>query len=241
MNAIQRLGPPLHAALHSYNTVWELLLTPRVRRAARADLARLQQRLPALAGYQAIAAEVRRAIEPDYRDYTTNVSPGSIAISFELAVFASVLCRLTRPRAILDLGSGFSSFVFRAHARQADPRPLVYSIDDSPAWLGQTRRFLEPRGLATDHLLTWNDLVAGDRPPFDLILHDIDTLKTRLRRLDQVLDLCRPDGGLVIIDDMHVPGYRRAVLAQLDRRGCAHFSLRSLTRKRMRYSYLVAR
>ncbi len=240
MNLIQRLGPPLYAALHSYNTFWELLLTPRVRRTARADLARLQQRLPALADYQAAAGDVARTIEADYRDYTTHVSPGSIAVSFELAVFVSVLCRAVRPRAILDLGSGFSSFAFRTYARSADPRPAVYSIDDAPDWLDQTRHFLDRRGLATDHLLTWNDFIAGDRPAFDVVLHDIDTLKTRLRRLDQVLDLCRP-GGLIVIDDMHVPGYRRAVLTQLDRRGATYFSLRALTRKRMRYSYLVVR
>jgi hypothetical protein len=38
-----------------------------------------------------------------------------------------------------------------------------------------------------------------------------------------------------------VPGYRRATLRALDRRGLTYFSLRLFTRRRLRYAYLVAR
>lgn len=242
MNLIQRLGPYAYATLHSYNSLWEILLGPAVRRRARQDSERLAQRFPALSDYERQAAPVRQRLSSAYQDYTSNVSPSSIAVSLELAVFVTVLCELSHPKAILDLGSGFSSFAFRGHAKRTpEPRPEVYSIDESPAWLDQTRGFLRQHGLPDHHLLTWDQFAAtASKPAFDVILHDIGQLSTRRRLLDAVIDACRP-GGFIVIDDMHVPGYRRAILEKLDRRQLAYFSLRTFTKKRMRYSYLVMR
>jgi predicted O-methyltransferase YrrM len=170
------------------------------------------------------------------------VSPDPISISLELAVFLRVVCDAELPRAILDLGSGFSSYVFRTYAKEAktDPRPVVHSIDHSREWLGETRRFLEPRGLDCRHLSTWNEFIAADKPSFDLVLVDIADLTTRLGMIDLVVGSCRP-GAMIIVDDMHVPGYRRAILRELDKRGLEHFSLRSFTKKRLRHSYLALR
>jgi predicted O-methyltransferase YrrM len=241
MNPISRLGPYLYAAAHAHNAVWELAATPRARRIAARDAAALCARFPSLADYRRLAAAARAALLPAYTDYTANVSPAPITIALELAVFLRVLRDQFRPRAVLDLGSGFSSYVLRA--APAPPAPLVYSVDDSRAWLDKTRAFLGARHVDADHLLTWEQLIAarasGSPPPFDLVLHDIATLDLRLERLDDVIGSCRPDGGLIVIDDMHVPSYRRAVLRALDRRGVRYFSLRAFTRKRLRYSYLA--
>jgi predicted O-methyltransferase YrrM len=242
MNRLARLGPYLYLVLHSYNSAWELLLTRSVREKARRDSERLRQRFPALNDYARSAARIRQRLAAEYQDYTSTVSPGTIAISLELAIFLTALCELSRPRAILDLGSGFSSYVFRRYARESgvSPPPLVYSIDDSEPWLNQTRRFLQRRDLDPGNLYTWSEFVAREKPAFDLVLQDLGDLGTRLRVLNAVLESCAA-GGMMVIDDMHVPGYRRAVLEELNRRGLSHFSLRSFTRKRMRYSYLVTR
>jgi predicted O-methyltransferase YrrM len=239
MNPFLRVGPYLYAALHSYNSVWELLLTRSERRTAERDAERLTARLPFLADYERRADGRRHELAAAHRAYTSSVSPDPISISLELAVFLGVVCDATRPRAILDLGSGFSSYVFRSYAKGAgDPPPVVHSIDHSAEWLVETRRFLEPRGLDCHHLTTWDAFVAADKPPFDLVLVDIADLGTRVRLMDLVLGACRP-GGMIVIDDMHVPGYRRTILRELEERRLEHFSLRSFTRKRLRYSYLV--
>src|SRR5689334_15482328 len=115
MNPLLRVGPYLYSALHSYNAVWELALTPHARRVAKRDAGRLRGRFPFLEGYEASATAMRERLLPDYRTYTRNVSPDPIAISLELSVFLAVLCDRERPGAILDLGSGFSSFVFRSY------------------------------------------------------------------------------------------------------------------------------
>jgi predicted O-methyltransferase YrrM len=241
MNPLLRMGPYLYSALHSYNSVWELALTPRSRRVAKRDAERLRGRFHFLEGYEARATAMRERLLPEHRTYTRTVSPDPIAISLELSVFLAVLCDAERPAAILDLGSGFSSFVFRSYAKRApEPAPVVYSVDHAAAWLDETRRFLEPRGLDARHLVTWDEFVAADRPPFDLVLVDISDLGTRLRLLDVVVESCRP-GGMIVIDDMHVPSYRRSILRKLDERGLERFSLRSFTRKRLRHAYLILR
>jgi predicted O-methyltransferase YrrM len=236
-NVLRSVRFYLWHVLHSYNSIWALLLTPSEQRTGGRDAERFLQRFPALADYAALAAPVRLRLRAIYQDYTATVSPNLIAISLELAVFLTVVCQATRPRAILDLGSGFSSFVFRTHA-STDPGAVVHSVDGAAAWLDETRRFLERHHLDAARLSTWDDFVRVERPPFDLVLQDFADFPTRLAMLDQVLARCRP-GGMLLIDDMHVPGYRRAVLRQLDQRGLAYYSLRRFTRQRLRYSYLV--
>jgi predicted O-methyltransferase YrrM len=240
VNSLLRIGPFLYAALHSYNSLWELLLTPSERRIAERDADRLRSRFPFFAEYERVAAERRRALSAEHRSYTRTVSPDPIAISLELAVFAAVVCEATRPRAILDLGSGFSSYVFRSYAKstKTPPAPVVYSVDTSTEWLAETRRFLEDRGLDGHNLLAWDDFLGADKPRFDLVLVDMADLGTRVRMMDLVLESCAP-GGMIVVDDMHVPGYRRSILAELEKRRLEHFSLRSFTRKRLRYSYLI--
>ncbi len=130
--------------------------------------------------------------------------------------------------------------MFRSYAKdaKADVTPVVYSIDHSADWLRETRRFLEPRELDCGHLVTWDEFVAGDRPSFDLVLLDMADLGTRLQMLDVVIDSCRT-GGMIIVDDMHVPSYRRSILAHVARRRLEAFSLRTFTKKRLRHAYLI--
>lgn len=235
MSPLLRIGPYLYAAAHSYNALWELATSPRARRVAERDLARLRQRFLFLGSYAEVSAPVAQRLAPAYADYIARVSPDPIAIALPLATFLGVLCEQLRPPRILDLGSGFSSYAFRACSGSAD----VWSIDQSRAWLDKTRAFLGQHHADTPHLATWDDFIATSPAPFDLVLQDFATLNARLQMLDRVVDLCRP-GGLLVIDDMHVPGYRRATLRALDRRGLAYFSLRLFTRRRLRYAYLVA-
>ena len=114
----------------------------------------------------------------------------------------------------------------------------MYSVDHTASWLGETRRFLETRGLDDRHLVAYDDFVAAEKPPFDLVLQDMADLGTRLQMIDLLVASCRP-GGMIVVDDMHVPGYRRSVLCEVEGRGLEHFSLRSFTRKRLRHSYLI--
>lgn len=240
MNPLLRIGPYLYAAAHSYNALWELAGARRARRIAARDAERLRQLFPFLDSYAEVSEPVAQRIALSYADYTSNVSPDPIAIALPLATFLGVICEQLRPRRILDLGSGFSSYVFRSYAQaQTDSAPAIWSVDQSRAWLDKTCAFLQRHGVDSPHLATWDEFTAAAPPPFDLVLQDFATLVDRERMLDRVVDHCAP-GGLIVIDDMHVPGYRRGTLRALDRRGLTYFSLRLFTKKRLRYAYLVA-
>ena len=100
MNPLRRLGPYVYSTIHSYNSIWELLLIRSENRTAARDAGRLRQRFPFLDDYREAADLARQTLLPHYREYTSTVSPDPIAISLELAVFLAVVCDAVRPSAV---------------------------------------------------------------------------------------------------------------------------------------------
>ena len=90
-------------------------VTQRLQEAweARVDPIRLRRRFPELANYENQSRELTDKLRPAYEEYVASISTPDSAISLEIAALALILCRMRRPRRILDLGSGFSSWVFR--------------------------------------------------------------------------------------------------------------------------------
>jgi predicted O-methyltransferase YrrM len=162
-----------------------------------------------------------------------------MAASLELSVLLTSLCRILHPWRVVDLGSGFSSYVLRLYAAQAKPSPEVWSVDDSAEWLNKTREYLSALGLSTANLGTWEDFAASGQSGFDLILHDLGNMETRAGALPRVIELGRP-GAMIVLDDVHKGTYRRAACAALRRRRLPCWSLRSFTLDRFgRYAWLT--
>src|SRR5262249_9200345 len=136
------------------------------------DLARLTARFPALAAIHEAAAAGRRHLAPAHERYTGSVSAAEWAVSLETAALLRGLCVLMKPAAVLDLGSGFSSFVLRDYAREAGERCTVHSVDEDAGWLEKTRGFLASSGFPDEGTFTWSSFRASDRPRYDLVLHD---------------------------------------------------------------------
>ena len=162
------------------------------------------------------------ALDEPYSRYVANVSPAAYAISRPLAGFLWRLAVERRPRRMLDLGSGFSSYVFRRYAAEAGAgagRTEVWSVDDDHTWLSRTRDFLASEGLESRNLLHWSDLgsLTGD---FDLVLHDLGTVASRLTTVHAALGRVSR-GGALVLDDMDVEPYRRHVERLLDTAGLA--------------------
>lgn len=238
MKLRERVWPYLYSAMHAHELCFELMQSANERRIAQNDAARLCRLLPVLNGYGRLADKCRRDLESSYHDYTSRISPGAIAISLELATFLAVICSVTHPPRVLDLGSGFSSFVFRTYKKR-QPRALVWSVDDSPAWLERTRAFLQEYQLDCRDLFTWETFLAmPDKPPFDLILQDMSDLGTRRERLGATIEACGKN-GLIVLDDAHVPQYRRSLRHALEQRGLNYYSLRQFTKKKLRYAGLA--
>ena len=182
-------------------------------------------------------ANARRDLVDAWARYTTLISSEEMAVSLELASVLDALCRLASPQSVLDLGSGFSSYVVRRFARESGA--AVTSVDTSPEWLDRTGEFLAEEGLSTARLAVWSDFVNENTDTFDLVLHDMGRKSQRSETFPQVLDLVEP-GGHLLLDDMHKPHLQAYYRAALAARNVSSLSLRRLTLDRFgRYAALA--
>jgi predicted O-methyltransferase YrrM len=209
------------------NLASNALLALRRVREGREELRAVTARYPVLGGLPSAVAEAGRRLAPTYEDYVTSVSSPVWAVSLQTAALADALCALLRPRAVLDLGSGFSSFVLRRQ-RAGAGGGTVHSVDDDPQWLERTRGFLEARGVSSDGMFLWPAFAAAPPQSYDLVLHDMGRMALRLEALPAVLSLVSAN-GLLVLDDMHKPEYAPGALARCRESGFEHCSLRTLT------------
>jgi len=179
-------------------------------RANQAALRRLRRRLDCFAAAEAGLVAAVAALREPWQTYVTSVSPAAMAASLEVCSLLLALARARRPARLLDLGSGFSSFVTRTFARETGGACRATSVDDSAEWLGRTGVFLRKQGLATDDMLTWEAFRSAPSGPYDLVFHDLGNMQARAAALPHVLGQVAP-GGIVVLDDMHKTRYPEQV------------------------------
>jgi predicted O-methyltransferase YrrM len=185
-----------------------------------------------------LLAAARRELAPYHARYPREVSTGpAMAISLELASFLLAVCRRRRPARLVDLGSGFSSFVFRLY-QAGDPRdPEVWSVDDDDAWLERTAMYLRGHGLGTDRLVGLDAFLRSEEAGFDLAVHDLNAINSpaRAELLPTALELVAPE-GVVVIDDLNGYPYRTRVRVACREAGLTLVNLRAhLLDERRRY------
>jgi predicted O-methyltransferase YrrM len=215
-------------------------LSPRENLRGLRDGSQVGERVPALVDIGADAARIRARFAEAHADYCRNVGHPNHAASLELVELLLVLCERTKPKRVVDLGSGFTSYALRSWAKDAAAdghEATMWSVDTSAEWLGKTGEYLKRQGLETDGLATWPDFVDAEHAPFDIVLHDMGFMDVRAETLHSVAALARP-GGLVVLDDMHKAEYRAYALSELS--GREVFSLKKLTHDSLaRYAYLL--
>jgi predicted O-methyltransferase YrrM len=161
-----------------------------------------------------------------------------MALSLETAVLLYVLCQCTSPKKILDLGSGFSSFVFRLYASTAKDCK-VYTVDDDHPWLLKTQEYLRNYKLSTDLCYDWEAFDLSTHNDFNLALYDLGRMPMRMKTLPSVIQAAGPHAFL-ILDDVHKPFYEEAVTEVLKRRDCRWQSLKEETLDQFgRYAYIA--
>lgn len=196
----------------------------------RRDRQLLQARGLIPADYLTRRAQAARVLEAAYGEYVERVSTRKMAVSWETACLLYCLAGTIKPRAILDLGSGFSSYVLRTYAARAKHPCQVTSVDDDPHWLEQTRVYLQRHGLSAERLMLWTDFAAqAPAEHFELVFHDLGNMQTRLTALPVVLHCLHADGVLVL-DDMHKRRFRRQAERQARQGGWQVASAWSETR-----------
>lgn len=115
-----------------------------------ADLKHFEHMFPSLE--QDLTKSINR-LKNDYHYYINNVSLGNSAASIETAALLDMIVRKNNVERILDLGSGFSSFVFRQYQKDVSLPVEVISVDADAKWLKKTETYLTQNELKTDGLL----------------------------------------------------------------------------------------
>ncbi len=157
-----------------------------------------------------VQEEYRERLRPVYEHYVRDVSSPDMAASLELATFLYGLCKANSYTRLLDLGSGFSSYVFRLYARETSGVEVI-SVDDDAQWLKKTKDFLDAHDLDTRGMMTIEQFVSQNQDGFDCILHDLNFVEERIKYVQRLLPMVRP-GGLMVLDDVHKPDYMLGTL-----------------------------
>lgn len=206
------------------------------------DHNRIQKKYPALQEiYETKKDKYKSTILPSYEEYISKVSSEIMAASLELSIFCILMCDMIKPQKILDLGSGFSSYIFRFLPSIIDNnyKPTICSVDDSMEWLNKTKTFLTSHDIPSNNLVIWDDFVEQQLGPFDLILYDLGGFEFRKRNLKQIIKLCDKN-GIIIFDDIHSADYGRYLNEILKGINCTCFDISYYTKDKFgRYSKLV--
>jgi predicted O-methyltransferase YrrM len=242
-SAVERhLGPFFHAIASLPSNVVEYCRAPAQILRQESDWKALIQRFPAIAPYADRHREFEALLEPAYADYVATVSSPLITLSLNRAAFLLFLGKALQVRKVLDLGSGFSSYVFRMYAREEGGVDVI-SVDDSTHWLHETATFLDRYDLPATNLISLTQWIEREGLPrvarFDLCLLDIGDTPLRVRLLPELILAMQDHGGTVIADDFHVAAYRASV-EDLCRKARIHvYSLRKVTRRRLSHAALL--
>jgi len=146
-----------------------------------------------------------------YRTYVSTISLEDHAVSWEAARYLFQAIQEAKPKRILDLGSGYSSLIFRTYQAKFAPEITVVSVDDDAEWLEKTKTFLQANDISTKHCITWETFSSAYADQFyDFILYDMGNMYTRAENLTKIVDVMEPTGCL-IIDDVHFSFYAMVV------------------------------
>ena len=181
-----------------------------------------------------------KLLKPYFDDYIERVSVANMAASLELAAVLLSLLQSRKYKKLVDLGSGFSSFVFRLYAK-SNPGVEVISVDDDALWLEKTRDYLKKNNVSDSDLLTLDQFLAKNLSGFDCILHDMNFVEVRINYVSTLLTKLS-DNGILILDDMHKPDYRIDVLKKLEHEPFNIYDVREQTLDSFgRYSMIVTK
>jgi hypothetical protein len=159
--------------------------------------------------------------------YINSISSHGMALSLETAALIWVLCDDRHPKTILDLGSGYSSYVTRDWAKKTSYPTSTWSVDDDVSWLKQSQLFCEQQGVDTSNFELWDSFKDKDMK-FDVVVYDLGRMPTRFINVNRAIEFCGA-GGVIIFDDMHKYNYGKEVQRILNERNLVGADMRSAT------------
>lgn len=155
--------------------------------------------------------DARAEIRSTYIDYCTTVSKRTMAMAYESCAYALCMLRRLKPVDVADFGSGYTSYVLRKYATEAEHLVNVISVDDDASWLAKTGAFLDREGLPSDGLLMWDEYLAIDSV-HDFAIYDLSGGDMRDMGMTPVAERTKRN-GFVLFDDAQHDGHRASMFA----------------------------
>lgn len=144
----------------------------------------------------------------EYVYYITNVSNDKMAVSLETINLLCKLCLFKKPKLVLDLGSGFSTYVIHKLKQLYNLEYNIISVDDSYKWLDKTKDYLDLMGIKDPKIFYIDDFLNQPIKKFDMIFYDLSDMKTRQRLFKIFYDKYKLKDGIVLLDDIHKLRYK---------------------------------
>lgn len=195
-----------------------------------------------LENYRSCVNNILPLLRVEHTDYVTNVSHPEMAISLELSSFLWFVCLTTNPKLILDLGSGFSSFIFRYYQKTINPKCVVWSIDDDVNWLERTRDYLMLKNVSTRNLCEWQSFREKSNNLIKANIILLDLAASKQARIDALPNICNYTNRntLLIMDDLHKPLFHEAAVSYVKSESLKYLDLKDYTLDQYeRYSWLM--
>lgn len=145
-----------------------------------------------------------------YDEYVRDVSPDNMAVSLLTATYFLYLCRALKAKAVVDFGSGFSSYVAGYYAAEAGGYVDAVSVDDNDEWMKKTGEFIGARQIYTE-LMSWEHY-QHTHHQHNVALYDLSSGDIRESGMELVARRTKP-GGVVLFDDANHKSHREVMQA----------------------------
>jgi len=189
-----------------------------------------------------IKKEDRLAIESVHREYCDNYSDQIFSISNRASIAIYNLICFCKPPVILDLGSGFTTWLSYYATRNSEGTTII-SVDSSYDWIAKNEEFLHKHNIdsAIINYQTFKEN-SPNLPYGSFIINDIGdpgNFTLRESSLSLLTEYVR-NGAILFLDDIHKPSVKAAALKFIRENNFRFQDLCSVTFDHLgRYSWLI--
>lgn len=236
----QRIAPLIHSIRTFPSMMYEASLAPLQIIRQERDAKILLKKFPDLVHTNLLDDDCLKNVKQDHHQYISEISAPLISISYKQAQFLLRLVASLSPESILDLGSGFSTYIFALYNKCISANKVnIVSVDESSFWLKATTDFLAQKHLNVDRVTTYEEYLENNiKGKYEFYFVDIGGFELHLEIIESLLQNSNHD-YFIVVDDFHVPNYRSSLKSIVNNNKRTILSLRKFTRTRLSHMAII--
>ncbi len=186
--------------------------------------------------YDEFKNDFESEIKEEYEKYISTISSRGMAASLECCIFLMTMCKKIKPKYILDLGSGFSSYSLRYYIQSNKSDTIIWSVDSNNQWLEKSKEFCKDK-VDTSNFFTW-DQISNKKQIFDIIFIDIDRTIKRPKYFEPIFNNFTGPNTVILVDDYHKGLLRKVLPPLIEKYNFEKYELRQ-TQNKKRYQLIL--